>query len=60
MDARKSVHSFLRHLGQTTLWEQYSVKGARGKRALNDCKVYELMFGEFFFVFAGAEICLLK
>ena len=39
----KAVRNLLGHLGTAALWTNYSLKGARGKQALDQTKVYDLI-----------------
>ena len=42
-DLTKAVNQLLTHLGTAALWTNYSLRGVRGKRALDQTKIYDLI-----------------
>ena len=48
-DLNKAVRNFLARLGSAALWTNYSLKGAKGKEALDKTQVYTVIKSRSFF-----------
>ena len=55
----KAVRNLLGHLGTAALWTNYSLKGARGKQALDQTKVYDLIKSRWCFLLKHCSVVLL-